>query len=169
MRRSSVAVLISATVLTGVATAIASSGFPSAIYPRPAHSRGGALSACPNPAGLELPTRAVTRAAVRAAGRYGRLSEAVDLRASDRAWWPQVRNLWHTGRPAKGAVNQVVDGVAPLARSGYAVIVRFSCESSLVSKSLQVVVGPRRMHCEACRSQLFFADRRGRALLYYVY
>ena len=57
MRRSSVAVLISATVLTGVATAIASSGFAAAIYPRPVHSRGGALSACPNPAGLELPTR----------------------------------------------------------------------------------------------------------------
>ena len=78
--------------------------------------------------------------------------------------------MWRRrGKPAKGLENQVVDGSGPLPRSGYAVIAKFSCGQSLVSKSLQVIVGPRHMRCAACRSQLWFVDRRGRALLYYVY
>jgi hypothetical protein len=169
LRWGSVAVLIAATAGAGVASgAAASSGFPPLIYPPPVHGRG-AVSSCPNPEGLDPFTASVTSAAVESASRYDRVSEAVDLRASDRAWWPQVRTLWHTGKPAKGAANQVVDGSEPLDRSGYAVIARFSCGKSLVSRSLQVTIGPRHMRCDACRSQLWFVDRRGHALLYYVY
>ena len=169
LRRGSVAVLIAATAGASVASgAAASGGFPPSIYPPAVHSRG-AVSACPNPEGLHPFTPPVTSAAVASASRYDRVSEAVDLRASDRAWWPQVRTMWRTGRPGKGVENQVADGSEPLDRSGYAVIVRFSCGQSLVSRSLQVTIGPRHMRCAACRSQLFFVDRRGHALLYYVY
>jgi hypothetical protein len=77
--------------------------------------------------------------------------------------------MWRNGKPAKGAENQVVDGSEPLAKSGYAVIVRSSCGQSLVSRSLQVTIGPRDMRCDACRTQLFFLDRHGHALVYYVY
>jgi hypothetical protein len=169
LRRGSVAVLIAATAGAGVASgAAASSGFPPLIYPPPVHGRA-AVSSCPSPEGLGSFTASVTSAAVESATRYDRVSEAVDLRASDRAWWPQVRTLWHTGKPAKGAANQVVDGSEPLDISGYAVIARFSCGKSVVSRSLQVTIGPRHMRCDACRSQLWFVDRRGHALLYYVY
>ena len=91
------------------------------------------------------------------------------MRDSDRAWWPQVRALWRTGKPAKGVENQIVDGFAPLDRSGYDVIVRASCGRSLVSLSLMVTVGPRNTRCDACRSHLWFVDRRDHPLLYYVY
>jgi len=78
--------------------------------------------------------------------------------------------MWRRrGQLAKGLENQVVDGSEPLDRSGYAVIAKFSCGQSLVSKSLQVTIGPRRARCDACRSQMWFVDRRGHALLYYVY
>jgi hypothetical protein len=76
--------------------------------------------------------------------------------------------MWRTGR-SKGMDNQIVDGSEPLARSGYRVIARFSCGQRLVSLSLQVTIGPRHMRCDACRSQLWFVNRRGHALLYYVY
>jgi len=77
--------------------------------------------------------------------------------------------MWRTGRPSKGMDNQIVEGSEPLARSGYGVIARFSCGQRLVSLSLQVVIGPRHARCDACRSQLWFVNRRGRVLLYYIY
>ena len=159
-----IAVTWCASVAAGAAT---SRGFPPSIYPPPVHSRG-AVSPCPNPDGVELFAPSVTRAAVQSARRYDRVSEAVDLRASDRAWWPEVRTMWRTEKPGKGA-GPVVDGSEPLDKSGYAVIVRSSCGKSLVKQSLQVTIGPPHMRCEACRSQLFFVDRRGHALLYNVY
>jgi hypothetical protein len=97
------------------------------------------------------------------------VSEAVDLRDSDRAWWPAVRAVWRSGKPGNGALNQVVDGSEPLSRSGYAVFARAGCAEALVPESLLVVVGPRDQRCAACRSQVFFVDRRGRALIYYIY
>jgi hypothetical protein len=170
LRWGSVAVLLAATAGAGVASgAAASGGFPPSIYPPPVHGRG-AVSPCPNPEGLDPFTPSVTSAAVESANRFLQVSEAIDLHDSDRAWWPQVRAMWRRrGTPAKGLENQVVDGSEPLDSSGYAVIARFSCGQSLVSKSLQVTIGPRHMRCDACRSQLWFVDRRGHALLYYVY
>ena len=169
-RWGAAAVLIVATAAAGVASgAAASGGFPPSIYPQPVHARGGAVSPCPNPDGLLPFTPAVSSAAVAAASRYDRVSEAADMSAADRALWPQLRTLWRTGRPAKGAASEVVEGSEPLDRSGYAVIVRSSCGRSLVSRSLQVTIGPRHERCDACRSQLFFLNRRGHALLYYAY
>jgi len=168
VRRGLLAVLLATTVGVGAATAFASGSFPPSNYPLPLAGEG-AVSLCPNPAGLEPFTRPATRAAVASASRYGRVSEAADLRASDRAWWPQVRRMWRAGRSAKGVDNQAVEGSEALRQSAYAAIARFSCGRSLVSLSLQVVIGPRDTNCDACRSQLWFVDRRGHALLYYVY
>jgi hypothetical protein len=168
LRWGAVAVLIAAAAAAGVASGAAASSGPPSIYPAPVHSRG-AVSPCPSPEGLDRFTPQATSAAVESASRHGQVSEAVDLGASDLAWWPQVRRMWRTGKSAKGLANQVVDGSEPLDRSGYAVIVNASCGRSLVSKSLQVTIGPRHMRCAACRSQLWFVNRRGHALLYYVY
>jgi hypothetical protein len=158
---------------TGLARPGSSSQFPASVYPQPTHSRGGALAACPNPSGLQPFTRADTSAAVRSASRYGQASEALDIRSSDRAWWPQVRNTWRTRSPRHAGASQTVSGpAAPASRSDYSMIVRFSCGHSLVARSLVVGVGPRQTHapyCEACISHLFFVDRRGHALLYFVY
>ena len=169
LRRWSVGVLLAATTGFGVASAAAASGgFPSSVFPPPVHGRG-AVSRCPNPEGLVAFTPSVTSAAVASARRYDRISETADLRASDRAWWPQIRTMWRAAKPETGIENQVVEGSERLGESDYSVIARFSCGQSLVSKSLQVAVGPRHMRCDACRSQLWFVDRRGHALLYYVY
>lgn len=169
LRRCSVAVLLAAMAGVGVASAAAASGgFPSSVFPPPVHGRG-AVSLCPNPEGLVPFTPVVTSAAVESARRYDRVSEAADIRASDRAWWPHIRTTWRTGKPQKGMANQVVEGAEPLGESDYSVIARFSCGQSLVSKSLQIAIGPRHTRCDACRSQLWFVDRRGHALLYYVY
>jgi hypothetical protein len=44
-----------------------------------------------------------------------------------------------------------------------------SCGQALVARSLSVVIGPHpRPDCD-CTRTLFFVDRRGRSLLYYVH
>ena len=154
----------------GVASAAPADRFPAAVYPPPVASRGGALGACPNPAGLERFDPAATKLAVRIAGGYDHTSLAVDLRNSDRAWWPQVRRMWRSGKPGQGVDSQVVEGSQPGPNIAFAVIVRYACGSTLLAKSLTVGIGPRYRHgCDACVSSLFFVDRRGRALIYYLY
>ena len=173
LRGGCLALLVAATAAVGVAAATGSGPFPPATYPPPVASHRGALPACPNPAGLDPFDAKTTKLVVRIARSYDRTSLADDLRNSDRAWWPQVRHMWRSSRPGKGAVNQVVYGPGtPLSKSGYSVIVRFSCGQSLVARSLTVGIGPRQtrlQHCEACISHAFFLARRGRALIYYVY
>ncbi len=169
--------LISCVLLAGavgVTAAVAARRFPTSVYPPPVRARaGGALHACPNPAGLERFNGATTKLAVEIASSYDRIGLAHDRRDSDRAWWPQVRDMWRSGKPSEEALHQVVYGSGePLAKSSYSVIVRFSCGRSLVAKSLTVRIGPRQTHppyCQACISSLFLVNRRGRALVYYVY
>jgi hypothetical protein len=159
--------------MAGGAAADAAGRFPDSVYPPPVAARaGGALGACPNPAGLERFNAAAAKLAARIAGSYGRRSLSVDLRGSDRAWWPQVRRMWRSGKPGDGTLNQVVYGTRRGPDIAYAAVVRYSCGAALTAKSLTVGVGPRQTrppYCSACRSTLFFVDRRGRALLYYLY
>jgi hypothetical protein len=156
--------------LVGVASAAPADPFPGSVYPPPVASRGGALGACPNPAGLERFDPTTIKLAVRIAGGYDRTSLAVDLRNSDRAWWPQVRHMWRSGTPGQGVDSQVVEGSQSGPNIAFAVIVGYACGSTLLAKSLTVAVGPRYRHgCDACVSSLFFVDRCGRALIYYLY
>jgi len=149
--------------------AAAASQFPRSIYPGPLKSHGGGLDACPNPSGLESFTATTGKRAVQIAGSYDRISLAVDLRNSDRAWWPKVRALWRAGTPARGPANQVVDGSSLGSRIAYPGVVRYSCGSALVAKSLTVYLAPRQRHgCDACVASVFFIDRRGRALIYWL-
>ena len=155
------------------APALASNTYPPSVYPPPVPSRGGALAACPNPAGLESFNIAATATATVLARGYARISEATDLRDADRAWWPQVRRMWRGRRTPPGeGVGMGIYRAGPAARSAYPVIVKFSCGQSLVARSLVVSVGARQTHppyCGDCVSQLFFVDRRGHTLIYYVH
>ncbi len=147
-----------------------SSQLPASTYPQPVHSRGGALAACPSPAGAERFTAAVRTAAITIAGRYDRVSEATDLRNSDRAWWPDVRRMWRSGSPGRGVSYQVVTGASVGPGIAYSGVIAYSCGRRLASDSLSVYLGPRRRHgCDACISSLFFVDRRGHPLIYYLY
>jgi hypothetical protein len=99
--------LVGIASVVGVAAAAAASQFPVSVYPPPVKARaGGALTACPNPAGLERFNSRSTKLAVRIAGTYERISLAEDLRNSDRAWWPEVRHTWRSGKPSKEALNE---------------------------------------------------------------
>lgn len=84
-----------------------------------------------------------------------------------------MRHAWRSGKTPTEAQKRVVHGSAkPLARNAYSVIVGFSCGKALVTRSLVVDIGPPQTHpphCNACISTLFFVDRRGRALIYYLY
>lgn len=78
--------------------------------------------------------------------------------------------MWRSGESGQGVDSQVVEGSQPGPHIAFAVIVRYACGSKLLAKSLTVGIGPRYRHgCDACVSSLFFVDRRGRALIYYLY
>jgi hypothetical protein len=165
--------VIASAMCLGVAAAAASTPFPKSIYPAPSRARAhGALTFCPDEAGLESFTRAARLRATAVAESYGRISQEADLRSSDRAWWPEVRTMWRSGRTTPAASTEMVDGSQLGAKMGYATIVRHACGEQLVEKSLSVAVGPRQTHppyCDACITSLFFIDRRGRSLLYFMY
>ena len=174
MRRRSwfgVAWLLCAAAVVSIAGAAGAAAvrFPAAVYPPPVSSAGGALAACPSPAGLEPFDRRAKDSALRAASTYGRVSLDFDLRNSDRAWWPRLRELWRPDHPAAGATSEVAGGLSPGPKTAYAVIVRYSCGLALVRKSIAVYLAPRHRHnCDACVASVYFIDRRGHALIYWL-
>ena len=174
MRRSIVMLLSCAGFAGAVGVAAAAAVRPVSVHPPALKARvGGALAACPSQAGLERFNSSTAKLAVRIASSYNRISLAHDLRNSDRAWWPQVRDMWKSGKPSEEALHHVVYGSGePLSKNSYTEIVRFACGQALAAKSLIVGIGPRQDHppyCAACISSMFFLDRRGRALIYYLY
>ena len=153
-----------------LAAAVAAGGFAPSIYPAPVRSRGGALAACPNPSGLRTFDEAALERAFHVAAGFDEISEASDLRNSDRSFWPAVRRFWRGRKPGRGVLNQASYGSERGAKMAYAPIIRRSCGGGLVDVSLSIEVGPRVRHnCDACISSLFFVDRRGRDLVYYIY
>jgi hypothetical protein len=141
-------------------------------YPQPVRSRSGALRLCPSAAGLAPFTAAASAAARSSSLSYGRVSLSRDLADSDRAWQPSVRAIWGGHLPA-ASQDVRIRGVSGGDATPYRVIVRRSCGGALISRSLVVTVGPLTQpgetECDACAETLFFVDRRGRALIYFVY
>ncbi len=159
----------------GVAAAANASQFPVSVYPPPVKARPrGAFKYCPSPerlARFASATRASARAAVQ---DYGRISLAHDLADSDRSWQAEVRAMW-LGKPASRqpeSTARVVDVTAATANA-YSLIVRYACGGALVRHSLTVTTAPKQASgerpCQACRTTFFLIDRRGRALIYFVY
>jgi hypothetical protein len=135
------------------------------------------LTFCPNPSGLELFSAKARTGAIQAAEAYDRASLALDLHNTDRVWWPNVRKMWASGTAGNGfTLNgtdmQFVLGSAPVETNGYAVFMGPACGASTLAKSIMVGIGPSPSSgnvCNACRTSLFFVDRRGRPLLSYIY
>jgi len=157
-----------------VTTVAVAASFPAAIYPAPvAAAPHHAVTLCPNPVGLQPFDDATIALALKAALAYHHTSLTTDLRASDRSWWPNVRAMWASTKRRTGPLSVTVVGSEPAATSSFAVFMRPACGAATLGQSLMVTVGPTQSspgpHCAACSSPLFFVDRHGRPLLYYVY
>jgi hypothetical protein len=172
-----VPVFVTAEIFVTAGIAGAAGGFPAPTYPAPvAAASGHGLALCPNPQGLQPFTSSTVKLARQAAARYDRKSLETDLSNADRAWWLEVRRMWRSGHPGKGFFNYgrlVVLGAEPAAQSGFQVFMRPACGVTTLKRSLMVTIGPSRAgpgpHCDACDSHLFFVNRRGRPLIYYLY
>lgn len=156
--------------LIGVAAANATN--LDATQPPPVKAKPGhGVALCPNPRGLGAFGSAPTRLASQVAALYDRRSLATDLRNTDRAWWPHVRTLWNSSGASRAKT--VVLGSQSAASSGFAIFLRPACGTATVSRSLMVTVGPSQSgpgpHCNACNSHLFYVNRGGRPLLWFVY
>lgn len=104
----------------------------------------GALSECPNPAGLQPFDATASRRAATDVLDYGHVSVALDLDDSDRAWQPDVRAMWkgiHQSEPPEQRT-RIAMNATPARRSSYRSIVAHSCGYALIRRSLTVTAGP---------------------------
>jgi len=152
---------------TAAAALAATATFPTRYYPAPVASKGGALSRCPSPAGLEPFSSATVKAAELAAASYSSVNETAALALSDQAYWPQVRRIWNNSTFVPNS--ETVVSSEPLAKSGYSPVVRGSCGQALAPLTELVITGTKGSNCVACQGRMFFLNRRGRALLYDTY
>ena len=147
---------------------VGSAGFPASIYPAPKRPRmaTGALTLCPDPAGLQDPgpyTAAAARTVLRLLGR----GLANGLRVSDRAAWPFLANsgdaiLSFARTPVRFAGPlQAVRGVPGLRHA-----VTAGCGTRVARATWVVSVRPARR--PAHQAVMLFVTRRGHMLFYGV-
>ena len=147
---------------------VGSAGFPVSIYPAPKRPRmaAGALTLCPDPAGLQDPgpyTAAAARTALRLLGR----GLANGLRVSDRAAWPFLATSRNTilsfaRTPVRFAGPlQAVRGVPGLRHA-----VTAGCGTRVARATWVVSVRPARR--PARQADMLFVTRRGHMLFYGV-
>jgi hypothetical protein len=128
-----------------------------------------ALLVCPSSKGLAPFTARTKTAADQEAATFDRLSLKADLHVSDQSWWPQVREMWKAQQasPELQLSGTVRPGV-PLAQTAYSVLIPTKCGRKLGEDSLMVTFLPLRQPTST-GTELFFRDRDGRVLVYFVY
>ena len=152
---------------------VGSAAFPISIYPAPKRPRmaTGALSLCPDPAGLEDPgpyTAAAARTVLRLLGR----GLARDLRVSDRSGWPFLASSWRLeGITLLAFARMPVRFAGPLqaARSVPADLrhaVTAGCGTRVAHATW--VVSVRWTRTPAHQADMLFVTRHGRMLFYGV-
>jgi hypothetical protein len=166
--------LVATLLATGTAGAAGAAGnggphFSPSIYPTPVAARTGALSACPNPRGLEPFTPAAVHRAVRQASGFTGAGVAAERLESDRSFWPQLRPGPPLGRPMADEAQAASGTIGP----GH-IIIGHSCGTRLLGETETVVLIPLQANgqpqdCLACRAHFYYIDRLGHALLYFLY
>jgi len=148
------------------------------IYPRPvSFPDWGPPSGCPSLEGVARAGRHAPSAALAVLSRFGAVSKEEDLRLSDRALWPVVRESWSGGYrpnpPRRLRPRDVVAGAA--SESPYVGLVENDCGRATVRHSVWVAVcGRGRKHpCSlssepALTTHYLLLDRLGRWLVWWL-
>jgi hypothetical protein len=153
--------------------ALGAPGFPNSIYPAPLPSATVALGACPNPAGLEPFDQQTQAAALRLLRTLAPNSLIAVLQQTDRSWWPNVAT--RSPQVPTGTTATELISAEPASQSPYSILVKSACGAQLLQDSLAVVVGPPGSnspgpaYCDACRATVFFLNRSGHPLVYFLY
>jgi hypothetical protein len=127
--------------------------FPASVYPSPvSFPNWGPPSGCPSLEGVETPVVAAWRDALPVLSRFGTVSEHEDLRLSDRALWPVVRENWSRGSPPSPRRRlQPEDVVAgPASRSLESGLIARNCGQPTLARSVWIAVCPasRQTRCK---------------------
>jgi hypothetical protein len=155
---------------------LGAAGFPASIYPL-AH-RGlvpGTVRTCPSAAGLQAPSSGTRDQAIRITRHFETRRFTADLRATDRAYWPQIAADWrggsaHRQRTNGGHILHTGPLSAPWPRLGVPdpkTWVRESCGGRIMRRSYVVTGGPPQSG--ALQEVQVFVVRGGRPLLYFEY
>jgi len=150
---------------------VGTAGFPASIYPAATKPRAtaGALTLCPDPAGLEAPGPATPAAAIFV---LRRLSKGLtsDLHLSDRAAWPLLVTIWQSGGfPLLAQIQASVRYSGPLQPNGsvpaglrQAIVA--GCGTGVARATWVIVYGPPER--PALDTVILFLTRRGHMLFY---
>lgn len=152
---------------------VGSAAFPVSIYPAPKSLRmaTGALTMCPDPAGLEDPGPYTAGAARSVLDLLGR-GLAGDLRVSDRSAWPLLassRNLGGIALPTVARTSVLFAGPLQAARgapAGLRRAVAAGCGTRVARATW--VVSLRLTRRPALHADMLFVTRRGHMLFYGV-
>lgn len=152
----------------------AATPFPASIYPKPAKfPNWGLPNGCASLSGVRAPGRGAVGDAFPTLARFGRISRRTDLRLSDRALWPLVRQSWAHGAPAPEPLRRadiVRSGLGP--RSPYAGLIRRNCGRAILVRSIWIAAcgGGAGASCTAATTAHFLLiERRRRWLVWFVY
>jgi len=118
-------------------------------------------------------TPAAVANAVQEAGDFPNASNATERLASDRSFWPRL----HGSKPGFGLI--ATDTFSPEPHVGVGVggpafyLIERSCGSRVVKATESVVLVPlqpdgQAQNCD-CRVSLFYIDRQGHAMLYFLF
>jgi hypothetical protein len=169
------ALVVAALLVVGAqAAADAAARLSPSVYPAPVpvvHT--GALSSCPNPRGLVPFTPTAVHAAAFEAGDYLRVSLAAERRASDRSFWSSIQPRTAGSRQVSWDGPFAAEPASGATGPGH-LIIGHACGAPLLRRTETVEIVPLQADdqpqtCLACRTRLFYIDRLGHALLYFVY
>ncbi len=138
-------------------------GFPAFRYPAARSPRGSGLASCPSDKGLERFTPQAVAQAENIAKKYRSSQFASDIAVTDRSWWTADFREFAFGG---GLGRHAVSGETLTAASPMAADIARACGSMLVDESIAVRVG--RSGYSDFTGTLYFLDRNGQPLVYYV-
>ena len=151
---------------------VGSAGFPARIYPAATKPSAvtGALTLCPDPAGVQAPGPATPAAARIVLNRLGR-GFTSDLHLSDRSAWPLLTSSWQPGgiRLFARSARTSVRYSGPLQSShrvpaGIRHAVVAGCGKRVARATWVIAYGPARR--PALDTDILFLTRRGHMLFY---
>lgn len=156
-------VLPIATPLKATLPKLGSAAFPRRLFPTPVRSSGPALSACPNPQGIEAfdaSARAKLPALIATLHKSGLVTE---LTVTDPSWWSGLFGSMDVGAVPL-PVNTSATAIAAASKDSLSTVIAADCGKQLVKDSL--VIDYSIGEGVSIKDRFFVLDRNGHPFLY---